>query len=239
MDEPPIQVSDVERFAIDRSAERERQGRSARRPFADSPQEKIHIRASEGARKHGTLNVNVSGQRLVQILLTANITALTLSDALDGQVVTLEFQQNGTGGYTVASAQIPGLTNPASAANAVSSQSFQYTALTNTWTSVPNPGGISQALTAAGAVSPTPGLVTLGGASAQAYTLVAPPADGIVMKFSIISAHAHTLTTPPDGINSAYDTVTFAAVGDAIELQSAGGVWYVVGAHGTATLSEV
>lgn len=185
------------------------------------------------------LNVNVSGQKLIQILLTANVTGFTLSDALDGQEVIIEFQQNSTGGWTVSSTQIPALVSPASGSNAVSSQAFRYTALTNTWSAIPNPGGISQALTAAGAVAPTPGLVTLGGASAQAYTLAAPGADGIVMKFSIVSAHAHTLTTPANLINGAYDTVTFAAVADAIELQSAGGVWYRVAGAGTNTLSEV
>lgn len=186
-----------------------------------------------------SLNINVSGQKLVQILLTASIAGLTLSDALDGQQVTLEFQQSGASNFTVTSTQIPALVSPATGTNAVSSQTFQYTALTNTWAAVPNAGGISQALTAAGAVSPTPGLVTLGGASAQAYTLANPGADGIVMKFSIVSAHAHTLTTTALYINNTYDTVTFAAAGDCIVLQSSGGKWYVVGAAGTATLTAV
>lgn len=87
-----------------------------------------------------TATLNVSGQSLVQVLLTANLTNLTLTNALDGQVVTLEFQQNGTGGFTVVSSSIPSLVQPATAANAVSSQTFQYTALTNTWTSVPTVG---------------------------------------------------------------------------------------------------
>jgi len=186
-----------------------------------------------------SLNINVSGQKLVQILLTANITGLTLSDALDGQQVTLEFQQSGASNFTVTSTQIPALASPATGTNAVSSQTFQYTALTNTWSAVPNAGGISQALTASGAVAVQSGLVTLGGASAQAYTLALPTVDGILMKFSVITAHAHTLTTPATGINGAYDTVTFAAAGDAIELQSAGGAWYRVAGAGTNTLSEV
>src|ERR1700691_3567178 len=87
-----------------------------------------------------TATINVSGEKVVQVLLTANLTNLTLTDALDQQIVYLEFQQNGTGGWTVASTQIPSLVSPASAAGAVSTQAFQYTALTNTWSSVPNIG---------------------------------------------------------------------------------------------------
>ena len=58
-----------------------------------------------------TATINVSGQKVVQVLLTANLTNLTLTDALDQQIVYLEFQQNGTGGFTVASTQIPQLVN--------------------------------------------------------------------------------------------------------------------------------
>jgi hypothetical protein len=194
-----------------------------------------------------TLTVDVSGQSLVVIPLSANISALTLTGALDGQMVTLEFQQNSTGGYTVASAQIPGLVNPASGANAVSSQSFRYTALNNTWAPVPTPGGAAATYTAAGAIAIQSGLILIGGASAQAYTLAAPASgpqsgtgqDGVEMKFSVTSAHAHTITTPANGIGGAYDTITFAAVGDACTLRASGGVWYRVAGAGTNTLSEV
>ena len=102
-------------------------------------------------------------------------------------------------------------------------------------------GGIVHAYTAAGAIALQPGLVTLGGASAQAYTLAAPASNqnGLTMQFSVVTAHAHTLTTPANKINGAYDTVTFAAVGDSITLKASGTVWYVIASSGTATLSEV
>lgn len=81
--------------------------------------------------------VNVSGQKLIQLLLTANIAGLVLSGALDQQQVTIEFTQNSTGGWTVSSTQIPALQQPNPAANATSSQTVQYTAATNTWAAVP------------------------------------------------------------------------------------------------------
>jgi hypothetical protein len=100
------------------------------------------------------LNFNASGQKLIQILLTASVTGLTLSGALDGQQVTLEFQQNSTGGFTVSSTQLVGLSTPNPAANAVSSQTFQYVALTNTWVNVPQSalvvGSVSNAALAFG-----------------------------------------------------------------------------------------
>jgi len=103
-------------------------------------------------------------------------------------------------------------------------------------------GAIVAAYTASGAVTLQSGTVSLGGASAQAYTLAAPTTgtqDGLTMTFVVISAHAHTLTTPANKINGAYDTVTFAAIGDSVTLRASGGVWYRVASAGTATLSEV
>ena len=102
-------------------------------------------------------------------------------------------------------------------------------------------GGITAAYTATGAIALQPGTISLGGASAQAYTLAAPTAaqNGLTMRFVIITAHAHTLTTPANKINGAYDTVTFAAVGDSITLQASGTVWYRIAGAGTNTLSEV
>jgi hypothetical protein len=189
------------------------------------------------------ISQNVSGVKLLPILLTQNVSALTLSDALDGQVVTIQFIQNSTGNFTVASTQLNGLNQPNTAANSVSVQSFQYTALNNSWSRVPTPAGVVQALSAAGAVPVADGITTLAGSGAVAYTLVAPVAgeqDGIVMKFICITKHAHTVTTPADGIDGIMDTATFAASvpGECMTLQAYNGVWYMTSALGV-TLSEV
>jgi hypothetical protein len=193
-----------------------------------------------------TLTYNVSGVTLQNILLTANST-LILNGAVDGQFVTLEIVQNSTGGYTLTSTQITGLVTPQTAANSTTYQTVFYSAINNTWNAAPpntigTGSGIQAAYTAAGAVALQPGLITLGGASAQAYTLALPTTgtqDGLTMQFSIITAHAHTLTTPASGINGGYDTVTFAAIGDTITLKASGAVWYRVAGAGTNTLSEV
>lgn len=122
-----------------------------------------------------TATVNVSGQKVIQVLLTASLTNLTLTDALDQQVVTIEFQQNGTGGFTVASSSIPSLVYPALAANAVSSQTFQYTALTNTWSSVPGIGapGAPQIV---GAVNASSGFAVFNTAAAVTLAPAGAPA---------------------------------------------------------------
>ena len=185
-----------------------------------------------------TLSVNVSGQRIVPIPLSANLTALTLTDALDGQVVTLQFQQNSTGGFTVASTQLNGLKQPASAANAVSSQSFQYTALTNSWAAVPTPqSAVAQALAGNGAAAVLAGITTLGSSGAIAITLVQPVAgeqDGIEMTFVAITKHAHTITTSTNGVDGIGDTLTFggSVLGELVTLKAIAGVWWMVSADG-------
>ena len=183
-----------------------------------------------------TLSVNVSGQKIVPILLVASLTALTLTDALDGQVVDLEFQQNSTGGFTVASTQLNGLNQPNPAANAITHQSFRYTALNNSWAAVPTPNGVQATISSNGAATIADGITLIGGSGATAVTLAQPVAgeqDGITMKFCAISAQAHTITTSADGINGVGDTITFGgAIGDCVVLQAEGGVWYEVGGVG-------
>jgi len=103
-----------------------------------------------------------------------------------------------------------------------------------------------EADSAAGAIGIKEGTVFIGGSSATALTLVAPTAglpsaggdDGKVLRIIATTAHAHTVTTPANKINGADDTVTYAHVGDSIELVAYNGVWLVNGTP-TATLSEV
>lgn len=98
--------------------------------------------------------------------------------------------------------------------------------------------------TAAGAIAVAPGITGIDGAGALAMTLATPttPAqDGITLRIVAITAHAHTVSTAANKIqddNATYDTVTFAHVGDFIELFSVNGAWQVAALRG-ATLSEV
>jgi hypothetical protein len=87
-------------------------------------------------------------------------------------------------------------------------------------------------------------LITKG--SAAALTLAAPMAgsrdsggdDGKKLKIVATTAYAHTVTTPANKINSADDTVTYAAVGDFAELVAYGGIWYAtLGGPTPASLS--
>ena len=197
------------------------------------------------------LTNNVSGVLSIRILLSTASTQLFFTGAVDMQILNLILQQDATGGRAVTSGNIADLPQPDQTANADTPYTLMYDAAANEWVVMSNgleeAGGSAVAYTAAGAITVQPSLNTLGGASAQAYTLAAPVAgspldggqDGLVMTFTLVTAHAHTLTTPANKINGAYDTVTFAAVGDSITLQASGGVWYVIGSHGTATLSEV
>lgn len=87
------------------------------------------------------------------------------------------------------------------------------------------------AYTASGAISQKQGSVVLNGSAALAMTLAAPTAttdDFKVLKIVGITAHAHTVTTPSNGLNGADHVATFANAGDAIELMAYQGVWYVL-----------
>ena|ERR1017187_1017847 len=99
--------------------------------------------------------------------------------------------------------------------------------------------------TASGAITIAPSIVGLGSGGVLAMTLAAPssPAqDGTRMFIVAETAHAHTVTTPANtikGANTSGDTVTFAHVGDSVELEALGGLWYVRGGLSGAVLSEV
>lgn len=88
---------------------------------------------------------------------------------------------------------------------------------------------------AAGAVAPVSGTHVIDGAAALAMTLVAPPNDGIDLFIVAETAHAHTVTTPANGIYGSKHVVTYAAEGDNVHLRSAAGAWMVVGAPGGPT----
>jgi hypothetical protein len=60
-------------------------------------------------------------------------------------------------------------------------------------------------------------------------TLAAPTAaqDGTLIYVVAETAHAHTLTTPASGLYGTKHIVTFAAIGDGVELEAVGGTWMV------------
>jgi hypothetical protein len=60
--------------------------------------------------------------------------------------------------------------------------------------------------------------------------------DGARLTIMSATAHAHTVTTPANGINGSKHLVTFAAVGDSIELECFNGGFISVGTP-TAVLS--
>jgi hypothetical protein len=91
----------------------------------------------------------------------------------------------------------------------------------------------------AGAIPVQTGCYGLGSAAALAMTLPAPTAlqDGANLFITAETAHAHTITTPANGINGNKHICTFAAQGDALEVEAVGGVWNVRGLIGGAALT--
>ena len=97
---------------------------------------------------------------------------------------------------------------------------------------------------ASGALAMQSSIDTLGSGAALAMTLATPSAGqaGISKKIIAVTAHAHKVTTAANVVqttNATDDTITFAHVGDMVELLALDtGVWQVITLLG-ATLSEV
>jgi hypothetical protein len=89
----------------------------------------------------------------------------------------------------------------------------------------------------AGAIGIFGGSVFITDTGAALLTLVQPVAgapsaggnDGQRLTIICTTAHAHTVTTALLGIKGSLHIITFANVGDSIELDAFNGVWYVVG----------
>ena len=90
---------------------------------------------------------------------------------------------------------------------------------------------------ASGAIPVQSGTIALNGAGALAMTLALPTAaqDGTTIFIAASTAHAHTVTTPANGIDGALHIATFAAKGDNVELRAVNGTWQLVGAPGGPT----
>jgi hypothetical protein len=106
---------------------------------------------------------------------------------------------------------------------------------------VPGSGGADAALYAAnGAIALADGVHAITKTSAAAMTLAAPAAADEGMRLIIVArtAFAHTVTvTGGLGGNAADDVITFAKVGDAIELLADAGKWVPVAAPYGAVIS--
>ena len=106
--------------------------------------------------------------------------------------------------------------------------------------------GTAKLYTAAGAIQ-TFGTVLLKTGTAGAMTLALPVAgaqpagqDGVHLSIIALDAEAYVVTTPPNGINGADDTMTWAAaIGNSIELIAYNGGWVTFLTSKGITLSEV
>jgi hypothetical protein len=92
--------------------------------------------------------------------------------------------------------------------------------------------------TTLGAIAILNGKVILNAAGALAMTLAAPTVttdDFKVLKIVGITAQAHTVTTPANKLNGNKHIITYAAVGDSVELMAYQGVWYILNSTTTNT----
>jgi hypothetical protein len=124
--------------------------------------------------------------------------------------------------------------------------SITLEAMAGLWVATAKKGNVSlapsvTAYSASGAIGVTVGMATIGGAAAKAMTLVQPSIaqEDTLLFIEAVTAHAHTVTTAANGINGADDTVTFAAVGDAVLLRARNQKWIALALVGNAALSEV
>ena len=112
-----------------------------------------------------TFTANVQGTYIVPIPLSANLTNITLNGALDGQQVVLEFQQNGTGGWTVASSTITGLQQPVLTPSTNSFQLFIFNSVLGEWQALRTVVATSFTTTSSG----SPYTITLQGLTASSH----------------------------------------------------------------------
>ena len=105
----------------------------------------------------------------------------------------------------------------------------------------PGSAGGSTVYTADGAITKTDGVHAIAKTSAAAMTL-APPTAGeagmrIVLEARTAFAHTVTITEGVAGKGASFDVITFAAVGDSIELLADNLHWIPTGAPYGAVIS--
>lgn len=82
----------------------------------------------------GVLTLDTSLSNVFRLLINGNVTTMTLTNPTDFQVITVIWQMDGTGGYTVTPAtNLKGVTSPSTGANTFSTQQFVYNDGNGNW----------------------------------------------------------------------------------------------------------
>ena len=196
-----------------------------------------------------TNTINVSGVAALRFIMTSNDTYF-FTNGVDGQVLKLTLQQDGTGSRTVTSGNCPGIMQPATGANQDTTMYLIYDAAVNNWNAIPNqtPSGAMflNTFTTATTIAWARGTVALSGAAVTTLTITNPVSgppgvgsDGEIMWFTATTAHAHAVTMgTTQSINGSSTTITIAgAIGNAFGIQAWGGKVYILASEGALTLS--
>lgn len=193
-----------------------------------------------------TNTINVSGVAAIRWIMTSNDTYY-FTGAVDGQVLKVTFQQDGTGSRTVTSGNCPGIMQPSTAANVDSTQLLIYDATQNSWNALPqqnSPGSlVLQTTTTNTTIAWQKGTWLVSGTLTMTITnpVSGPPGvgnDGETMIFVQQAASALKLTmgTTQTMNGTSTSVITAAAVGS-ISLQAWAGKVYITTAQGATTLS--
>lgn len=117
----------------------------------------------------------------------------------------------------------------------------RYNAARNQFMQSPNGGDAPNIYLANGAIAVVDGVHSIRKTSAAAMTLAPPVAGDDGMRLTIVAgtafAHTVTITEGIGGKGAAFDTITFAAVGDSIELLADNAHWVPTGASYGATIA--
>ena len=170
-----------------------------------------------------TFTANVQGTYIVPIPLSANLTNITLNGALDGQQVVLEFQQNGTGGWTVASSTITGLQQPVATASTNSFQLFIYNSGLSEWQAFGGGGGGGAGVSSLNSLT---GALTAAAGSGITIT----PSGGNTLTFAATGGGGGV-----SSVNGLTGAVT-AAAGSGITLNTIGGTLNIINSSSPASL---
>lgn len=196
-----------------------------------------------------TNTINVSGVAALRFVMTSNDTYY-FTNGVDGQVLKLTLQQDGTGSRTVTSGNCPGIIQPATGANQDTTMYLVYDAVNNTWNGMTQqlaPGAmLLNSLTTSTTMAWARGTVAWTSTATFTITVTNPVAgppgvgnDGEIMYFVSLSAKTNAVTMgTTQTVNASSTTVTLAgAIGNAVGLQAWGGKVYIVSASGALTLS--
>lgn len=196
-----------------------------------------------------TNTINVSGVAALRFVMTSNDTYY-FTNGVDGQVLKLTLQQDGTGSRTVTSGNCPGIVQPATGANQDTTMYLVYDAVNNTWNGMTQqlaPGAMFlNSFTTSTTIAWARGTVAWTSTATFTITVTNPVSgppgvgnDGEIMYFVNLSAKTNAVTMGTTStVNASSTTVTLAgAIGNAVGLQAWGGKVYIISASGALTLS--